>query len=115
MDNSHLDFGLHIETARLQEFLGQLLRSQETIQKRQDDLASALDELLKRLASGEDGMREQQQALQKLQDDTERLSERLEALDKLRIGEKMERYDNDHNDIKSFQSQISLLDTKACT
>ena len=112
MDTSNLDFGLHIETARLQEFLAQLLRSQETIHKRQDDLASSFDELLKKLASEEHGVNEQQQALQKLQNETERLSERLDELDKLRIREKMERYDTDHNEIKSFQSQISLLDSK---
>ncbi|CDJ48001.1 hypothetical protein, conserved [Eimeria brunetti] len=112
MDTSDLDFGLHIETARLQEFLAQLLRSQEAIQKRQDELTSAFDELLKKLASGEHGVQEQQQTLQKLQSDTERLSERLDALEKLRIREKMERYDSDHNEIKSFQSQISLLDSK---
>ncbi|CDJ33779.1 uncharacterized protein EMH_0093010 [Eimeria mitis] len=112
MDPSDLDFGLHIETARLQGFLAQLLRSQETIQKRQDDLASAFDELLKKLASGEQGIQEHQQTLQKLQNDTERLSERVDALDKLRIREKIERYDSDHNELKSFQSQISLLDSK---
>ncbi|CDI87263.1 hypothetical protein, conserved [Eimeria praecox] len=112
MGTSGLDFGLHIETARLQEFLAQLLRSQEAIQKRQDDLASAFEELLKKLASGEQGLKEQQQTLQKLQNDTERLSERLEELDKLRIREKMERYDNAHSEMKSFESQISMLDSK---
>ncbi|CDJ37465.1 hypothetical protein, conserved [Eimeria tenella] len=112
MSAPDLDFGLHIETARLQEFLAQLLRSQELMQRRQDELTSTVDALLKKLDSGEHGIEEQQQVLQKLQSDIVSLSERLDSFDKLRIGEKMERYDSDHSDIKTFQSQISQLDSK---
>ena len=111
MDAADFDFGLHIETARLQQFLAQLLHSQEQINKRQEELAATVGDLLKRFEDREQGAEEQNQAMQRLQESILRLSERHNALDRLRIGEKLERYDSHHDDINALQTQLAGLDS----
>lgn len=112
MDAPELDFGLHIETARLQEFLAKLYRSQEQICKRQEELAAALDDVMKRLQKGENGVEEQQQALQRLQENLFKLSDRHDALQRLRIEEKIERFDSHHSEFKGLQAQLAQFDSK---
>ncbi|KAL8436886.1 hypothetical protein ACSSS7_001388 [Eimeria intestinalis] len=112
MDASQFDFGLQLDTARLQEFLGKLCRSQEESQERQKELTTTLEIALKRLDKRDQDFEEQRQALQRLQEDVSKLVARYDDLEKLRIPEKVERFDNHHNDFKNLQAQLAQLDTK---
>ncbi|KAL8272255.1 hypothetical protein Esti_003811 [Eimeria stiedai] len=112
MDASEFDFGLQLDTARLQEFLGKLCRSQEESEEREKELATTLEKVLKRLEKRDQDFEEQRQALQRLQEDVSRLTGRYDDFEKLKISEKVERFDNHHNDFKSLQAQLAQLDTK---
>ncbi|KAL8451310.1 hypothetical protein Emag_002815 [Eimeria magna] len=112
MDATQFDFGLQLDTARLQEFLGKLCRSQEESQERQKELATTLENVIKRLEKRDQDFDEQRQAMQRLQEDVSRLIGRYDDLEKLKISEKVERFDTHHNDFKNLQAQLAQLDTK---
>lgn len=111
MDASQLDFGLHLDTGRLQDFLAKLWRSQEEISEQQKSLATILESIVKRLEKGEQKFEEQQQALQSVQHKIHGLSDRQDALQRLRIEEKIERFDSHHSDFIGLQAQLAQIDS----
>lgn len=107
-----MDFGLHIETTRLEEFLAKLCRFQEQVHKDQKQLASTLETVMKRLDKTEQWAEEQQNTLQQLRESVLSLTERQDALDAFKIGEKIERLDNYQSEVREMQAQLAGFDTK---
>ncbi|KAL8439252.1 hypothetical protein Efla_005729 [Eimeria flavescens] len=112
MDSAQFDFLLQLDTAKLQEFLAKLCRSLEESREREKELATALEQVLKRQQQGEQDAEEQRQAMQKLQGEVSGISKRCEDLEKLKLPEKAERFDNHHNECRNLQAQLAQLEAK---
>lgn len=111
MDSSQLDFGLQLDTTRLQDFLTRLCRSQEELREQHNQLGNTLEQILKRLDKGEQGHDQHQQALHSLNERVAGLENRLDALQRLRLEEKFEQIDMYHTEFKAVQTQLAQYES----
>lgn len=113
----NIDFGLHIETSRLQGFLNGLWQTQQTIIKRQEETASTLEAVLKRLEKYDTAAEVQASSNKQFETSLVKLKEREEELQKMKLPDKLEKLNQHHDMFNQAQALLAQFDAKAsfCT